>query len=136
MFGGKMAELSGADVAALSSKLAGTLNFDDLQLYVHASTGDQLYKEYVGEGKPLRVTIADLLKALEELGITAIFLRYVYDRRPGKPDVQQLIIQLCPDILTVPQGSIALSAQIRGAVQPNAPTNALAPDCSVMCAPI
>ena len=127
MFGGKMAELSGADVAALSSKLAGTLNFDDLQLYVHASTGDQLYKEYVGEGKPLRVTIADLLKALEELGITAIFLRYVYDRRPGKPDVQQLIIQLCPDILTVPQGSIALSAQIRGAVQPNAPTNALAP---------
>lgn len=123
-----MPGLSGDDIAKLSKSLANSLNFDDLKSFVHASTGDRLYVEYVGEGKPLRPTITDLLNALEERGTTAFFLHYVYVRRSGKPDLQQLIAELCPSALdAMPDRSIALSAQTAGKTQAEAPTNALAP---------
>jgi hypothetical protein len=123
-----MPGLSGGDIAKLSKSLANSLNLEDLKSFVHASTGDRLYVEYVGEGKPLRPTITDLLNALEERGTTALFLHYVYVRRSGKPDLQQLIAELCPSALdAMPDRSIALSAQTAGKMQAEAPINALAP---------
>lgn len=83
-----MSELSGDDIAKLSRSLSGSLNFDDLGLFVHACTGDRLFVEYVTPGKPLRPTIVDRLNALEERGDTPVFLRYVYEqasRKTGPP---------------------------------------------------
>lgn len=120
--------LSGADIEKLSKSLADSLNFNDLSTFVHASTGDRLYVEYVAQGKPLRPTIEDLLNELELRGTTAVFLHYVYLRRPGRADLRQLIVALCPvAVEVVPDRSIALSAQTAGQAQPEAPTNALAP---------
>jgi hypothetical protein len=123
-----MAKLDGRDIELLSDKLTDALDFDQLEQYVHASTGDRLYDKYVGRNKPLQPTIAELLVALERLGTTAYFLHYVHIRRPGRKDVQQLIAQLCPDaIAAVPDRNIALSAQTAGQAQSDAPTNAIAP---------
>ncbi len=123
-----MPELRGEDITKLSKSLASSLNFDDLEDFVQASTGDRLYVEYVGKGKPLRPTISDLLNALEEHGTTPLFLHYVHARRPGKPDLQHLIEQLCPEAIgAVPDQSITLSLQKAGQVQADAPANALAP---------
>jgi V8-like Glu-specific endopeptidase len=124
----KMAKLSGRDIELLSDKLTDTLGFDQLEQYVHASTGDRIYDKYVGRNKPLQPTIRELLIALEQLGTTAYFLHYVHFRRPGRKDIQQLIARLCPDaIAPVPDRDIALSAQTAGETQPDAPTNAIAP---------
>jgi len=122
-----MPRLSGQDIADLATLLADTLSFEDLEMYVHASTGDKLYVAYVGKGQPLKPTIFALLNALEELGITPKFLGYVYARRPGRPDVRQAIVRVCPEAFAVPDRAIALSAQLAGEIQPDPPTNAIAP---------
>jgi V8-like Glu-specific endopeptidase len=123
-----MPSLSGENIAKLSESLADSLNFDDVATFVHASTGDRLYKEYVAPGKPLRPTIVELLNALEERGTTAVFLHYVYVRRPGRADLRQLISAHCAEAVELlPDRSIALSAQTAGQAQEQAPTNALAP---------
>jgi Trypsin-like peptidase domain len=122
--------LSGQDIEDLSAALVGALNMNQLDAYVHASTGDRLFVEYVGIGKPLKPTIRDLLNELELHGTTALFLRYVYVNKPGKPAVQQLIVQKCPEVRTLKVGAdrvVALSAQEGGVSQPGAPTNAIAP---------
>jgi hypothetical protein len=120
--------LSGQDIDRLSRSLAGALSFNDLESFVHASTGDRLYVEYVGQGKPLRPTIIDLLNTLEQLGTTAVFLRYVYVRRAGRPELRALIAQLSPEaVIEVADPGIVLSAQTKGTLQPEAPTTALAP---------
>src|ERR1700730_17904105 len=92
-----MSRLSGDDIERLARSLTKTLSLDDLEIFVHASTGDQLFDEYAGPGKTKHATIFELLNKLEDVGSTALFLRYVFLRRPGRPDVQQLIAQLCPD---------------------------------------
>jgi V8-like Glu-specific endopeptidase len=123
-----MAKLSGRDIELLSDKLTDTVDFEQLEAFVHASTGDRLYDKYVGRGKPLYPTITELLNVLERLGTTVYFLHYVHVRRPGRKDVQQLIARLCPGAVTaVPDRDIALSAQTAGEIQADAPTNAIAP---------
>jgi hypothetical protein len=123
-----MSNLSGSDVTELSKKLAGTLDFSDLEIFTHASTGDRLYVEYVGPGKPLKATIVDLLNKLEAVGLTCFFLQYVYENRPHKPDVREVIARLCPAAAApIPDGGTELSAQIKGVTQPDAPNSALAP---------
>jgi hypothetical protein len=123
-----MCELSGEDIANLSKPLADALNLSSLQEFVHASTGDRLFVEYVTEGKPLRPTIIDLLNALQERGSSKQFLRYVYVKRPGKPNLRQLIATACPEAaVDVLPAERVLSVQQAGQVQAGAPTNALAP---------
>ena len=123
-----MAELSGENIDRLSRELAHALSFDDLAIFVHASTGDRLFEEYVTPGKPLRPTIVDLLNALEKSGVTAVFLRYIYARRSGKPSLLELIRDVVPEAAgLVPERTIPLSAQKAGQVQAEAPENALAP---------
>src|SRR3954451_15985443 len=61
-----MGELTGSDIEELSKKLSDALNINTLQSYTHASTGDRLFKEFVGQGKALRFTIIYLLNVLEE----------------------------------------------------------------------
>jgi Trypsin-like peptidase domain len=122
-----MAMLSGDDIAKLARLLAGTLSFDDLELFTHASTGDRLYDVYVSKDKPKVPMIVQLLNTLEELGKTSIFLAYVYVNRPGRQDVRDQILKLFPDAVAVPERRIDLSAQTKGVPQAEAPTNALAP---------
>jgi hypothetical protein len=122
-----MSTLSGEDIKKLAGLLSGTLSFDDLEGYVHASTGDRLYDAFVGEGKPKLATIAALLNALEDLGTTSSFLAYVYANRPGRPDVRAEIIKRFPEAVAVPEHRIDLSAQTAGAAQSEASTNAMVP---------
>jgi len=122
-----MAMLSGDDIAKLARLIAGTLSFDDLELFTHASTGDRLYDVYVSKDKPKVPMIVQLLNTLEELGKTSIFLAYVYVNRPGRQDVRDQILKLFPDAVAVPERRIDLSAQTKGGPQAEAPTNALAP---------
>lgn len=123
-----MPELSGNDLDKLARALAGAMSFDDLSIFVHASTGDRLFVEYVGPGKPLKPTIVDLLNALEERGTTNRFLRYVYVRRPAKQALRDLIAGLFPDaVAAAPDRDIPLSAQTAGKAQADGPVNALAP---------
>ena len=119
--------LSGEDIAKLAPLLAGTLSFDDLELFVHASTGDRLYDVYVSRDKPKVPTIVQLLNTLQDLGRTSTFLAYVYANRAGRPDVRDQIVRLVPDAIALPDRKIALSAQTKGEPQPSGPTNALAP---------
>ncbi|MBA1139447.1 trypsin-like serine peptidase [Mesorhizobium neociceri] len=122
-----MSNLSGTAIAELGKLIADTLSFDDLNEFVHASTGDRLFVEYVGLGKPRRATVIELLNALEELGTTKLFLRYVYVHRPGRDDVRQAIAKQCPAALAVPDHTIAISAQTAGQLLPKTPAEAMAP---------
>jgi hypothetical protein len=122
-----MGRLSGEDIKRLATLLSGTLNLNDLESFVYASTGDRLFVEYVAPGKPLKPTISDLLIALEDSGITSKFLGYVYANRPGRPDVRTEIVKYFPDAVAVPEQKSELSVQTAGAPQANAPTNAHAP---------
>ncbi|MEY9136501.1 hypothetical protein ACVMII_005398 [Bradyrhizobium diazoefficiens] len=122
-----MGTLSGEAIKELAALLSGTLSFDDLQSYVHASTGDRLYDSFVGEGRPKLATISALLNALEDLGSTSAFLAYVYANRPGRPDVRAKIVTHFPDAVAVLIQKIDLSAQTAGASQAEAPTNAIVP---------
>jgi Trypsin-like peptidase domain len=122
-----MAKLSGEDIAKLASLLASTLDFADLQSFVYASTGDQLYDAFVAKDQPKIPMIRALLIALEGLGTTRDFLAYVYVNRPGRQDVRAAIAGYFPDAVRVPEKTIDLAAQTRGAQQSDAPENALAP---------
>lgn len=122
-----MGTLSGKDVERLTRLLNGTLSFEDLESYVYASTGDQLYDEYVGRGQPKVPTIRALLIALEALGITSDFLAYVYVERPGRPDVRAGIVKYFPDAIAIREKRIDLSAQEAGVPQANPSKDAIAP---------
>ena len=125
-----MAKLSGEDIKRLATTLSGTLSLDDLQSFVHSSTGDRLFVEFVGPGKPLRPTIVDLLNALEDLGITSKFLTYVYANRPRKEfgTFALEIVKFFPEAAALaPENKIDLGADSAGAPQQDASTNANAP---------
>lgn len=122
-----MGTLSGEDIKKLAKLLATTLSFDDLAIFVHASTGDRLFDVFVSKDQPKIPMIVQLLNSLEDLGSTATFLAYVYANRPGRQDVRTAIIALFPDAVAVPDKKIDLSAQKAGAPQAEAPTNAAAP---------
>jgi hypothetical protein len=123
--------LSGQDIQELTNALISALDEPQLRAFVHASTGDRLYVEYVGQGKPLRPTIEDLLNALELKGTTGLFLHYVYVNKPGKPDVQQVIATKYPSALalkaTPDKNSMSLSVQKGGVPKHDASTNAVTP---------
>jgi Trypsin-like peptidase domain len=122
-----MGTLSGEDIRKLAKLLATSLSFDDLAIFVHASTGDRLYDVYVSKDQPKIPMLVQLLNMLEELGSTATFLAYVYVNRPGRQDVRAAITALFPDAVAVPGKEIDLSAQQAGVPQSDASTNAVAP---------
>lgn len=123
-----MATLNDDDIEKLAIRLADTLDFNDLEFFVRASTGDKLFDFYVAKDQPKIPMIIKLLDALQRLGRTGKFLAYVYNKRPDRPDVQGLIVHYFPDAAAVPdQRKIDLSVQKQGASQANEPTNALTP---------
>lgn len=122
-----MNRLSGMDVMELSKLLAGTLDIDDLEEFVYASTGDQLFVEFVAPNLPLQDTIRRLIIQLEMLGITADFLTYVYVKRPRQPQVRAAIARLCPEAAATPEQKIDLSAQTAGVAQAGSSENAVVP---------
>lgn len=125
-----MGKLTGAEITQLTNKLTSTLDFPDLESFVYASTGDELYDAFVSKNQPKKPMIEQLLKQLEELGTTADFLSYVYVNRPGRPDVQDQISRFFPNAVKVPEKRIDLSAQTAGVPQPelsNKETNAVTP---------
>jgi hypothetical protein len=122
-----MGKLSGEDVRRLAKLLDSTLSLDDLQAFVYASTGDQLFSAYVAKDQPKQPMIRALLIALEDSGTTSDFLGYVYVNRPGRPDVRAEIAKDFPDAVAVSEKKIDLSAQTAGTPQADAPNNAIAP---------
>jgi hypothetical protein len=123
-----MDKLSPDDIQKLAAKLITTLSFDDLEFFVQVSTGDKLFDFYVAKDQPKFPMMVKLLDALESLGRTGKFLAYVYNKRPDRPDVQDLIVRYFPDAVAVPdQKKIDLSVQKKGAPQANESTNALLP---------
>ena len=96
-----MSKLSGEDVRRLAKLLDSTLSLDDLQAFVYASTGDQLFSAYVAKDQPKQPMIRALLIALEDIGTTSDFLAYVYVNRPGRPDVRTEIAKDFPDAVAV-----------------------------------
>jgi len=122
-----MPRLTGDEIEQLSRSLSRTLSRSDLEIYVHVSTGDQLYVEYVAEGLPLRITIFQLLEELENSGTTHLFLSKVYKERPLRPDVLETIQRLCPKAVGEEAEKAGLSMQRAGAQQAGAPDNAFAP---------
>lgn len=120
-------QLNGSDIDELSRELARTLSLDDLERMVHSSTGDRLFVEYVGPGKPLRPTIYDLLVTLEQQGTTAHFLAEVYRNRQWKPEVQALIAARLPEAAVLPERHLPLSLQQGGLAVPGASQDAFSP---------
>jgi Trypsin-like peptidase domain len=122
-----MGTLNGEDVRKLAKLLDSTLSFYDLEAYVYASTGDQLYSAYIAKDQPKRPMIQALLIALEDLGTTSDFLAYVYVNRPGRPDVRAEIAKRFPDATAIREKKIDLSAQTAGAPQADPSQDAMAP---------
>lgn len=122
--------IQGADVERLGRAVASAVDFDSLQTLVYSSTGDRLFKEFVAPGKPLVPTLIDLINALEEAGLTSVFLATVYERRPARKDLRDIIRQVCPDaaeIATQAPSATALSVQSKGSVDPSMPRSADTP---------
>ncbi|CAO3401294.1 trypsin-like peptidase domain-containing protein [Azospirillum palustre] len=118
------------DIDALSDALLSAVTkSDDLERIVFHSTGDRLYVEYVGEGKPLRATVDGLLRALEERQTTPLLLRRLLKERPNRRDLHDLVARLCPPVVLVPPPSVpvSLAAQRGGVPQPRASSDAWAP---------
>jgi hypothetical protein len=122
-----MGTLTGKDIPKLANLLDDTLDFSDLESFVYASTGDQLYSAFVPKDKPKRPMIEELLVKLEKLGTTSDFLAYVYVNRPGRKDVRKLITSYFPEAVEIPEREIDLSAQEGGDPQPEPPKNAITP---------
>ena len=122
-----MGTLSGEDIKKFAKLLDGTLSLYDLEAYVYASTGDQLYSAYVAKDQPKRPMIQALLIALEDLGTTSDFLAYVYVNRPGRLDVRTEIARHFPDAIAIREKKVDLSAQTAGTPQADSSTNAIAP---------
>jgi hypothetical protein len=123
-----MAKLTGQNIGVLSKALADTMDEDELEMFVLSSTGDELFKSYVGKGKPLIPTLQALLISLEELGTTDKFLAEVYEARPDRLDVRATISSLVPDAAAPPRNdAISLSVQKVGVAVEGAPLNAFAP---------
>ena len=122
-----MGKLTGEDVRSLAGSLSKTLDFPDLQSFVYASTGDQLYDAFVTPNQPKRPMIEELLKALERLDTTGNFLAYVYVNRPGNAEIRKEILAHFPEAVAPFDKKIDLSAQTQGAPQANAPVNAVVP---------
>jgi V8-like Glu-specific endopeptidase len=123
--------LSGNAIDLLAPKITSALNTDaELDRIVHASTGDRLYDKYVGRGLPLEATVVQLLNVLDQNGTADIFLAYMCQRKPGRRDLRSAVLTLVPsvkDLDSLPRHQIDISAQFGGAVQEDAPSNALAP---------
>lgn len=123
--------LSGTDIDLLAPKITSALNTDaELDRIVHASTGDRLYEKYVGRGLPLEATVVQLLNVLGQNGTADIFLAHLCLRKPGRQDLRDLVQTLVPSVKAIeslPRHQIDISAQVGGAVQRDAPSNALAP---------
>jgi hypothetical protein len=122
-----MGKLTGEEVRKLAKNLSQTLDFPDLESFVYASTGDQLYDEFVAKNQPKRPMIEELLKALERLDVTGDFLAYVYVNRPGNKEIREEIVSYFPEAVAPFNKKIDLSAQTAGAPQANAAINAVAP---------
>jgi trypsin-like peptidase len=122
-----MGTLSGEDIKKFAKLLDGTLSLYDLEAYVYASTGDQLYSAYVAKDQPKRPMIQALLIALEDFGTTSDFLAYVYVNRPGRLDVRTEIAKHFPDAIAIRERKVDLSAQTAGTPQADSSTNAIAP---------
>lgn len=123
--------LSGAAIDLLAPKITSVLNTDaELDRIVHASTGDRLYEKYVGKGLPLEATVVQLLNVLDQNGTADIFLAHLCQRKPGRQDLRSAVLTQVPsvkDLESLPDHQIDISAQVGGAVQADAPSNALAP---------
>lgn len=117
-----MRPLSPAELVALARLLTSALNFDGLQRTVYLGTGDQLYEQYVGPGKPLKPTIEALLAELEKLGITDKFLAVVYRELPFRDDVRSAIAALYPHIADqAAQSPVIFRVQVGGVAQASDP---------------
>src|SRR5262245_8616621 len=122
-----MNALTGQDIRKLANILNGTLSLTDLQSFVYASTGDQLFDAFVAPNQPKIPLIEQLLAELEKIGATANFLGYVYINRPGRADVREAISKYSPEAVATRDKKIDLSAQTAGIPQEKAPENAVAP---------
>ena len=117
-----MRALTPAELVALAKLLTTAMSFDSLQRMVYLGTGDQLYEQYVGPGKPLRPTIEELLRELEKLGITEKFLAVVYRELPFRADVRGAILALHPQIDSrAAQVPLVFQVQEAGVAQPSEP---------------
>jgi len=106
------------EIGTLVDLLAGTLSEYDLRIIVADSTGDDLYKEWVGTGNPLKRTIRELIEAMEEEGVTPQFLAEVYRKRPRRNDVRQGIVLLYPEIIGLAaQAPADFDLQAKGVTQ-------------------
>lgn len=103
------------DLPLLAVELSRAFDFATLEAAVQRSTGDRLFRDLVGPGKPLRATCLDLLNAYEETGSTVLFLSHVYAIRPGKEALLALIAKYFPDAAMIETSAgPELSLQNRG----------------------
>jgi hypothetical protein len=68
----------------------------ELEQLIRVTFSEGLFKEYVPHGLILRDLVFQLMEALERRGTTDIFLRAVLTARPGRRDLADLILRLCP----------------------------------------
>jgi V8-like Glu-specific endopeptidase len=107
--------------------LSGTLNEDNISLYLGLATGDDLYDEYVGHDLPKNRILRTLVKELDRQGTLPLFLRVVYQRRPFNDDVLTFLRQRFPGTETPPPQGPALDLQKAGEHITGASQNAAAP---------
>jgi hypothetical protein len=97
-------------VQPLADAIGDAFDMAELDGIVVRTTGARLYKEWVPEGDPHRVTAYKLLQALQEPGgFVVLFLAHVRAARPAITKLQELIAQACPEALTA---KIELSQQV------------------------
>ncbi|TIL42777.1 serine protease [Mesorhizobium sp.] len=132
--------LSGGDIVDLAELLKGATSQGELDLFVLASTGDELFEDYLPPNTyALKPLIANLLRLLQKNGTLELFLAYFCKHKPGRDDVAQYIEGKLPGFSKHDEFlkyKVGLSAQKAGTINSAASTNALAPGFEKILRPI
>jgi hypothetical protein len=107
--------ISPALLKNLGDAIGDAFEMPELDGLVLRSTGAGLFKEWVPEGQPHRVTAYKLLVALQERGLEVLFLAHVLASRPA-PDngpLRALVTEACPAAETT---KIDVRTQVPGVV--------------------
>lgn len=95
-------QLKGSQLKEIWDKITASFNEDEIKRVLRFTT-DLRFANVVGQ-KDFDAQMFDLIEKLEEKGNLHLFLRGIYDARPGLPDLCKAIAEVSPESLNLSAG--------------------------------